>query len=128
VKISVVLLLVLGGVACSDAVQPARPTIAGRYVLETVNGGQIPVVIMIVPPEVIRLKSGVIHLRADSTFTDTTVVEYDRSPFGGVDTETLVREGRWGVDEFWTLDGNTIERFEARRLPLMDLTLRYVKH
>jgi hypothetical protein len=125
-RVRILYCAVLLGVGCADAVQPRG--IQGRYVLETVNGDAAPWVIAVVPPEVVRLTSGVIHLRADSTFTDTTVIEYDAQPFGGIETETQVRNGTWPADESFARDGDTIERVEKRRLPLMDLTLRYRRH
>jgi hypothetical protein len=125
-KIRAVLACVLG-VACSDAVLPISPTIHGRYELEQVNDASLPVVIAVIPPEVIRLTRAVVVIREDSTFSDTTTITYDRSPFGGVDTETSVRDGRWTPDEYqWR--GDTLVRYEERRLPMMPLTLRYVRH
>lgn len=95
--------------------------------MSTINGGACPCLIAMVPPDVIRLTRAVVVIRADSTFSDTTVITYDRSPFGGVETETQVREGRWTPDEYeWR--GDTLVRYEDRRLPLMPLTLRYARH
>ena len=123
----VFLIACLLGVGCADAVLPTPPSLEGRYELEQVNDASLPVVIAVVPPEVIRLTRAVVVIRADSTFTDTTVIAYDRSPFGGVETETQVREGRWTPEEYeWR--GDTLVRVEHRALPLLDLTLRYARH
>ena len=113
--------------ACADAVRPESPELPGTYALSTVNGYECPCVIAMVPPEVIRLVRASVLIRADSTFSDTTVISYDRSPFGGVETETQVRDGRWTPEEYeWRKD--TLVRYEDRRLPLMPLTLKYVRH
>jgi hypothetical protein len=115
------------GVGCADAVQPRAPVLPGRYELEQVNDASLPVVIAVVPPEVIRLTRAVVVIRADSTFSDTTTITYDRSPFGGVETETQVSHGRWTPEEYeWR--GDTLVRHEDRRLPLLPLTLKYVRH
>lgn len=115
------------GVACSDAVLPAPPRLDGRYELEQVNDASLPVVIAVVPPEIIRLTRAVVVIFPDSTFTDTTTITYDRSPFGGLETETQVRGGRWDPKEYqWR--GDTLVRYEDRRLPLLPLTLKYVRH
>jgi hypothetical protein len=116
--------------ACAGPATGPRTQLPGLYRLATVNGDACPAVgcvIAVVPPEVIRLTRASVLIRADSTFSDTTVITYDRSPFGGIETETQVREGRWTPEEYeWR--GDTLVRFEPRRLPLMPLTLKYVRH
>lgn len=124
------------GVGCADAVLPVTPSVPGRYVLETVNGGQLPALIAMVPPEAIRLSRGVLLLREDGSFLDTTIVTHDAQPFGGFSADTSVTTGGWTASDstvtanertfIWR--GDELEQFVPRLLPLGDLTLRYVKH
>ena len=84
--------------ACSGVIAPPAPTIPGRYELETVNGGRLPAVLAVVPPEVIRLRRASIVLFQDSTFVDSQFVESDRTPFGPVTVDTIVFDGTYRVD------------------------------
>lgn len=132
-------LVAMLALACSEAVAPpVLPTLEGRYELETVNDGHLPVVIAVVPPEVIRLTRAALLLREDGTFLDSAIVTYDALPFGGTTADTSVTVGAWTRSDStvvvgslgpmtWRADGK-LKRFEARRLPMMDLTLVYAKH
>lgn len=129
-------LLVLA-IGCTGVVVPAAPTVHGRYQLEQVNDGGLPALLAIVPPEHYRLTYAVVVLHEDGAFADTAIVVTENDLLGTVvHTDTSTAAGRWTRSDSLVMAGNQpytwrgteLVRFEKRRLPMMDLTLRYVRH
>ena len=79
-------MVVLGGflAGCdAETTEPdsATPNVVGRYVLRTVDGDQVPVVYTDQTNFRLEMLRGVIHVREDRTFSDSTQV---RSTTNGV--------------------------------------------
>lgn len=62
-------------VACSESVSPGNETIAGDYPLRTVNGHALPQIIIDDENGTESIVGGVVILRADQTFVDSTEVQ-----------------------------------------------------
>lgn len=140
-----VALALMGCDAPTTPPDPEPVTLPGVYSLATVNGYDLPAVIAVVPPEVTRLIAIRLHLNADGTFRDSTFMEFDATPFGGVARDTSVFTGTYALTDSTVAmaraDGtgyvmrwrpNELERFVKRvgltSAPLLDLTLVYRKH
>lgn len=136
-----VLVVALVTAACTETLAPTPVPVAGTYGLSHANRSELPVVLLIVPPESFWLVRGSLVLRDDSTFVDSIMTTIANELTGATSGDTSVTRGGYSLDgnlvvlkpdsrSAYTLtrDGSTLTRYVVRQhASARDLTLRYVK-
>ena len=74
---------------CSDSTGPGGSSATGTYNLRTVNGNNLPVVVLQVGSDRVEVTQGSITLNADNTFTDRTTFRVTESGTSTTDTEVI---------------------------------------
>jgi hypothetical protein len=80
--------------ACSgDPTGPDPDELAGEYILLTINGQSLPVIVDQLGNDIIEITQGTVSLEAGGTFDDVTQLRITES--GAVSTEVDVTQGTW---------------------------------
>jgi hypothetical protein len=75
--------------------------VVGVYILQTINGQSLPVIVEQVDSDMVEVIAGTVTLDADATFDDVTELRITEA--GVVTTETEAASGTW------TLSGTTVQ-------------------
>lgn len=82
--------------ACSgDATGPDADTLAGEYILFTIDGQSLPVIVDQVGNDIAEVTEGSVTLQSNGTFDDVTTLRITES--GVVTTEVDATQGNWTV-------------------------------
>ena len=82
-------------VSCKDTVAPAPASIAGLYPLRSVNGNPPPQIVIATTDGTMSFVGGLVTLRSDGTFRDSTDIEIVTSE--GVERDFDVGAGTYRV-------------------------------
>ena len=87
-------LLAVSLVACSgDATGPDPDELAGEYILFTINGQSLPVIVDQVGNDIVEVTQGSVTLQSSGAFDDVTQLRITES--GVVSTQVDVAQGTW---------------------------------
>ena len=90
--------LIIGTAACDSATDPEE-AIVGTYTLASVNGGNLPATVVLVPGYRLEIISGTLTVRDNDTWTETATIR---------ETEgTTVTTSTTTVNGTYTINGNT---------------------
>ena len=80
--------------ACSgDSTGPDLDELAGEYILFTINGQSLPVIVDQFGNDIVEITQGSVSLESNGTFDDVTQLRITES--GAVSTEVDVTQGTW---------------------------------
>ena len=86
----------MGLSACGgDATGPDADTLAGEYILFTIDGHTLPVIVDQVGDDIAEVTEGSVTLQPNGTFDDVTTLRITES--GVVTTEVDATQGNWTV-------------------------------
>ena len=87
--------LALALVSCRDSTGPNFDALVGEYILMTIDGDPLPVIVDQVDNDIAEVTGGLLIIEEDGGFTDATSLRFTVS--GEVTTSTETASGNWTV-------------------------------
>lgn len=87
--------LALALLGCRDATGPSFDDLAGEYILMTIDGDPLPVIVDQIDDDIAEVTGGLLTLDGSGSFTDATTLRFTIS--GEVTTSIETAEGSWSV-------------------------------